>query len=338
MNEIRIHALIEAYLSGSLPEADRGSLEGALLGSPQARNLYWNLAATHADLREWGLGQFGMPDGTRPARADASWRRWLGSPAATAAAICVAVGSTLIAGAAWAIVPHQRTAIAIRLPVGNAGFEDDSAPATQPPEGCTLSEMLPGEGSWAADDVRIAGAEHGVTPREGRHMLCFERSLPAPGTQQGDQRSIVCDLFQFVDLRPLGREIAGGEAVLNLSARFCEAAEPRDYPVRFTVRLFIYDCPPLDVGARWPSSRVDAVAMQQTWVVPDQADGVWRSVAARAIVPPHARCALVHITASNQGAEDPAARLGRQYCDDVRLVLSVPTDSAAPASATNATQ
>lgn len=331
MNEVRIQSLIERYLSDGLAGEDRQSLERALLASPSARQLYWRLAATHADLREWGLGHFGLPAAVPASAPRRIWNRRgtaLGSSAATVAALLLASGSMLFAGVAWAIVPRPRPIIEVRLPVGDAGFESGTAPVTQPPGGCTLREMLPSYGAWAADIVRITGPEHGVTPCEGTKMICFEKPLPAPGATD-DLRSTACDLFQFVDLRSMERQIATGEATLELSARFCEASSRGDSPARFHIRLFVYDSSPAAVGNTWPNARLDAVAMNQIRYEP-AADGGWHRVGTKAILPPGSRFVLLHLTAGlNDHGTASRSHLGRQYCDDVRLVFTAPALSDA---------
>jgi len=335
MNEIRVHDLIERYLSGGLEGEDRQSLEAALLASPQARALYWQLATTHADMREWGLGQFGLEATSVAARRRTpgwSWNNWPRSSAVTAAALLVAAGSLLFAGIAWAIVPRPRPILEIRLPLADPGFETGNAPATQPAEGCTLGQLLPSYGAWASDVVRITGAEQGVTPYEGSKMLCFEKPLPAPGaTDELRALALACDLFQFVDLKPLHDDIATGEATLELSARFCDQAMQRDFPLDFDVRLFVYDSSLKDVGETWPHARLDAVAMNQVRWRSSVAHSDWKRFATKTLLPPGSRFALVHITVGLTHERTSSSHLGRQYCDDVRLVFNAPaTDGTTP--------
>lgn len=338
MNEQRIHDLIDRYLSCGLEGDDRQSLERALLTSPPAREAYWRLAATHADMREWGLGQAGLPAAWGRPAARLWWQRWatsLGSSAAAAAALVLAAGSILAAGVAWAIVPRPRPMFEVALPVADAGFEAGVAPATQPPGGCSLREMLPSYGAWAADGVRITGPEHGLTPREGKAMLCFEEALPAPGATV-NRRSEACDLFQFVDLRPWGDKIATGEAMLELSMCCAEAVGARDVPAHFHARIFAYDSSPADVGDCWPDARLDTVALNQVALKPPAADGAWRRLTAKMLLPPTTRFVLLHITAGLGEDFERHSHLGRQYCDDVRLTLTAPTtDPKEPDSLSN---
>lgn len=59
MNTLHAQQLIERYLAGDLAEEDREELERLLLGSREARILFWEVCGTHAALVEWGRAHWG---------------------------------------------------------------------------------------------------------------------------------------------------------------------------------------------------------------------------------------------------------------------------------------
>ena len=56
----RLEALIDRYLQGDLEEADRAELSRALLASPAARRLFWEMARFSAGLERWAGETWGM--------------------------------------------------------------------------------------------------------------------------------------------------------------------------------------------------------------------------------------------------------------------------------------
>lgn len=59
MNDIHFNQLVDRYLAGELTDDDRDELCRLLLASAEARKSFWQIAGTHAALREWGKAHWG---------------------------------------------------------------------------------------------------------------------------------------------------------------------------------------------------------------------------------------------------------------------------------------
>jgi hypothetical protein len=71
MNQLHARELIDRYLAGDIAEEERGELERLLLGSREARVLFWQVCGTHVALVEWGRAHWGLvaAQAPRPQRA-----------------------------------------------------------------------------------------------------------------------------------------------------------------------------------------------------------------------------------------------------------------------------
>ena len=334
MNEIRINELIDRFFNCDLGGDDRAALERALLRSPQARALFWKKAEMHEGLREWGLehwDRLGQPVacGRRPMPAAAVLLASL-SRVVRAATIplTLVIGSLVGMGVAWAVVPQVRAALlTIPLRIGNSGFEDELSGAIMATaEADRLAQLPKAFATWGADQVRVCGAEHGISPVEGRRMLAFEKALPGPG-DEAVPRANACNLFQIVDLSAYRPHIARGGCTLSATAHVSDAGPVRAVPTGFVVRMHVFGGERERVLAGWPHTWLEAISTGTERVTSFGGQPEWRELTAQASLPKDASFAILQIEAMNMDRTPgrPAAVFDRHYCDDVRLSLAVPT-------------
>lgn len=345
----RLETLIDRYLQGDLDEADRGELSRALLASPAARTLFWEMARFSAGLERWAGETWGAaaasdeappvrrslpsadpyvgePDAASAVSLAASptggWRR---SMAASLAAVMVASG-LLGASVAWAIAVPGRGRPAILVPIANPSFEAGAAQMQIPPLAAARMEQLPQSfGLWGTDRVRLCGAEQGVTPADGRRMLAFEQALPGPG-DPAVSTADSCDLYQLIDLGPYADMIAQGGCMLRLTAKVRDASGPHAVQSLFVGRLSVFDRPLAEILPAWPESRTQAASEAAERLLSSGEANRWQQVSATVSLPAGSRFAIVQIDATTMDRTPGrgAATFDRHYCDDVQLTLLLP--------------
>lgn len=339
----RLETLIDAYLQGDLDETDRGELSRALLASPAARSLFWEMARFSAGLERragenWGAvaanadrggarrSSQSIDEETRfPGRVHPVGSQWHRPMAASLIAAIVASG-LLGASVAWAISLPGRSRPAVRVVLANPSFESDTTDMVIPPASATRMEQLPQAfGVWGTDRVRICAAEAGVVPVEGRLMLAFEKSLPGPG-DLAVATADSCDLYQLVDLAPFADLIAQGGCSLRLTAKVRDASGPHAVQSLFVGRLSVFDCSVPEILPGWPETRSLAASEAAERLLSSGDADRWQQVSATVSLPPGSRFAIVQIDATTMDRSPGrgAAMFDRHYCDDVRLTLLLP--------------
>lgn len=339
----RIEWLIDAYFDCDLEDDERQELRRELLSSPTARQLFWQMARLKIALHYWAGEHWGEEAAasetegcsisatrqTHPRPRDRFGPK-RGAFAAMIAMCIVCAGAG--AGAARAIAPPAAAPVARRLPVANAGFE---MPLDVRPKHvlATSRSRLPGDfGYWAGDSVAAVEQRAGITAPQGQRMIAFEEALNEPLVPTTDgARS--CDYYQLIDLRPYRDLAADGRAVLQLSARFRNAADKASSAdaaaTRFTCRIRVFNGPIEHVVNDWPNAASRELAMggEVLRIPPNGLSGEWHDLVARTIVPPSATFAILHIAASpdnepeNASATSQSYRYPLAFCDDVRVDL-----------------
>jgi hypothetical protein len=342
----RLEVLIDRYLQGDLDEADRAELSRALLASPTARTIFWEMARFSAGLERWAGETWGAAaaiDEATPARRSlpsaepyvgesgaapavtlsaspiGNWRR---SMAASLAAVMIASG-LLGASVAWAIAVPTRSRPAVRITVANPSFEAGATQMQIPPPSANRMEQLPQAfGIWGTDRVRLCGAEQGVAPADGRRMLAFDTALPGPG-DPAVSTADSCDLYQLIDLTPYADLIAQGDCMLRLTAKVRDASGPHDVQSLFVGRLSVYDKPLAEILPAWPESRLLAASEAAERLLSSGEANRWQQVSATVSLPAGSRFAIVQIDATTMDRTPGrgAATFDRHYCDDVRVTL-----------------
>lgn len=336
MNEIRINQLIDRFYNCDLGSEDRAALERALLRSPQARALFWRKAEIHEGLREWGLEHWDRLGGPlafgRRTTPLMKGFKALGRVVRSATIpLTLLVGSLVGMGVAWAVVPQVRAALTIPLRIANNGFEGEPGGSIMANASVDRLDRLPAHaGVWGGDRVRVCGAEQGVVPAEGRRMLAFEKALPGPGDEYVT-RADSCDLFQIVDLVGQQRQISRGGCTLVASAQVIDAGPVRPVGTDFVVRVHVFGGEPESVLAKWPHTRLEAIAAGTERVTSFGGQAEWRELTAQASLPKDATFAILQIDATtlDRTPGRQPATFDRHYCDDVRIMLTVPPDQGA---------
>jgi len=339
----RIEWLIDAYFDGQLESDQRHELRHELLSSPTSRQLFWQMARLKVALYYWAGEHWGEEAAVRDAQrcsiptTTRTKHQWcepfsrLRGFAATIAACFVSAGVAV--GSSRALSPPALPLVRHSLPVGNPGFEEPLSVKR------TSRSRLPADfGYWAGDDVVAITERAGVTPPEGRRMIAFEEALDEP-RELGTGWSRACDFYQLIDLRPYQQLATDRQAVLQLSARFRNAADANvsadTTPTRFTCRIRMFNGPVEDVISDWPhaASREVAMGAELMSLSPSGLSGSWHDVVAHAIMPASATFAVIHIAASPDShresvATSQAYRFPLALCDDVRVDLLTHDDSA----------
>ena len=336
MNEIRINQLIDRFYNCDLGSEDRAALERALLRSPQARALFWRKAEIHEGLREWGLEHWDRLGGPlaigRRTTPLMTGFKALGRVVRSATIpLTLLIGSLVGMGVAWAVVPQVRSALIVPLRIANGGFEGEPAWAIMANASVDRLDRLPAHaGVWGGDRVRVCGAEQGVAPVEGRRMLAFEKALPGPGDEYVT-RADSCDLFQIVDLVGQQPQISRGGCTLVASAHVIDAGPVRPVGTDFVVRVHVFGGELESVLAKWPHTRLEAIATGTERVTSFGGQAEWRELTARASLPKDATFAILQIDATtlDRTPGRQPATFDRHYCDDVRITLTVPPDQGA---------
>lgn len=339
----RIEWLIDSYFDCELEDDERQELRRELLSSPAARQLFWQMARLKVALHYWAGEHWGEQAAASEAegcsisatsQARSQPRDRFGpkrGPFAAMIATCI-VCAGAGAGAARAIAPPTAAPVARPLPVANSGFEMPLD--VRPDHAQAISRSrLPGDfGYWAGDSIAAVEQRAGIAAPEGQRMIVFEEALNEPLMPKTDWAR-ACDYYQLIDLTPYQDLAADGRAVLQLSARFRNAADQASSAdaatTRFTCRIRLFNGPIEDVVNDWPhaASRELAMGAEVVRIPPNGLSGEWHDIVARTLVPTSATFAIIHIAASpdNEPENAPATAQSYRYplafCDDVRVEL-----------------
>ena len=138
-------------------------------------------------------------------------------------------------------------------------------------------------------------------------------------------------IYQLVDLRSLKIDEDDKDSTLELSARYLDGRHKAGDPWRFLMRLYVFSGSPDAVfsgtpdtiGTAWHQIRNEALSLSGRF---HESNGgtpqLWQEVKAKALLPPNADFALVHLAIFSPGrSRGPSTEFDRQFVDDVRLML-----------------
>lgn len=163
-------------------------------------------------------------------------------------------------------------------------------------------------GVWSGDEAAIADGK---------------LSFIAPGSDSSEPnaRAISCDVFQFVDLRPLRHMLSQeGDSVLELSANFLDARPLNTKPsVTFFCQLYLFQGDPAALHQSWPQSIAEALSSgsAQATTLGTDAKGT-RTLTAKCLVPAEADFAVVQVAARPNLRP---VKLESLFADEVKLTL-----------------
>jgi len=194
----------------------------------------------------------------------------------------------------------------------NGGFETitstsgccDSYP------GCHLPN---GYGYWRSDESIIVGADLGIQPFTGSHMLRFLSSTPC-----GPSISFTgCELFQIIDLRQFAPEIASSKGKLVASAQFNRVHIDSQTDTRFLLDLYAYDGPPSSFQAKFSQ---DELASAISWIDTDSDGSTWQTASVQLCLPAGTFYAAIRIAAAENVFNDSTdPEFDGHFADDVTV-------------------
>jgi hypothetical protein len=178
-------------------------------------------------------------------------------------------------------------------------------------------------GTWRGDAAEIVGAEQGVRPELGRHMLRFLRAdfdgKPKPGGGH------IATAFRLIDLRPLRGEIADGTAVVEATAAFNAAEFPESESYGFAISLFALDADsvPEHAGRLGSTLTNEALAMSRSGRTQlDRDPATWQRVTSELRLPPNAEFLVVRLHINQLTGSATGNIFTGSYVDDVHVTLS----------------
>ncbi len=298
--------LMRRYLEGVASLEETQELESLIVKDASVRQDF--LRYTHLDSALAGVRR-SQPVGDPRRSVWLSWRPL------TAAAAGIAFGMFCTSVVFGYVMPRAVAAASLLSALVDGSFETLRGP---------LPSGFPTEfGVWSGEETELVEGGR-VRALEGKRMLRFVRSseFPAMGNS--------CDVYQLIDLRALGISQQDGESALELSARFLDGRAAGGDPVRFILRLYVFSGSPDSLREKWPLTWRNAMTLPEALSTGNtllQSGGTrpddWREVKAKALLPPNAEFALVHVGVYSPRAPNSVPlEFGSQFVDDVRLTLT----------------
>lgn len=315
MNDEHLDQLISGHLHGTLTPEQRGELEQRLLHSAADRRRFWEEAETHAMLHthlQTGLGEALADDVVTPAAPrKARWYQWRPLTAAAAGLALGLFGASLVFGY---VVPSLQTRIGL--------FSDSFESGVQP----VVDGQQPSvPGHWSGDFTEVVGAQGGVKPAEGQHMLRF---LRADYAGRHLPESFSSDSFQLLDLRPHKAEFADGTAVVRLSALFNGDASSADGSFACVLKLYALDAEFVEdrkAGTFTGSIRERMLAhSSSTRVRLDTDTKTWQKAGNELRLPPGTDYLMIQVGMSNDSRRAAGGKdaFAAHFVDRVQVVLA----------------
>ncbi len=300
MNDTDFLHLLMRHQDGVLTPDEIAALEAAMRGDPAKRRLFAETQLRSMALHDRFRQEAFECDTDTPVCASSRTNKsvrfaWITRPIASMAAGLVF--GLFSASIVWAISSPKATMERL-FSLLNGSFDERR-----------IENGFPRQtGVWSGDEASIA---------DGKLRFI------APGSDSGDLsgRSISCDVFQLVDLRPLHHTLSpGGDSVLELSADFLDARPRNSKPsVTFFCQLYLFQGDPTALHQSWPQSITDTLGSgsAQVTTLGTDAKGM-RTLTAKCLVPAEADFAVIQIAARPNLRP---AKLGSLFADDVKLTL-----------------
>lgn len=332
--EERFAELWTDYLEGDLTDAGQAELRELLASEDRLRARAADLFQTHRLLGfalqdNAAVGEAfvqstlaGLPQGdeafvcavlTRlPANQTPTLSRWslTRTLAAVAAGLLVGVAIT---SAAWAYAvprsPEQSADVIVLL---NEGFESALAPRVN---GVPTEPKV-----WGGDFTAISGAQQGVKPAGGVHML---QILRADYERKPNPEGSYCgDLYRVIDLRPYRRELAEGTAVATLTTVFNAAPFPANEEYGCAVALHALSTEMMANPAAALSKDGSLAMARNGRQRLDRNPHSWQRVETDLRLPADAEFLLVHLGIMHVPKFQKRPTFDGHFLDDVRITLA----------------
>lgn len=332
MDTNRLHVLFAAHSDGRLTPEEHAELQERLRTDAEARRLWF----LHQDVEDGlhalaqedgavdvtaGFAANGVADlaahvpGVLAARARRGWLQWRPLTAAAAGLVLgLFSASVVFAYAVPRVGPWAERVLA--LPLADAGFEEEAAPAAQ---GVPVRFGL-----WSGDFTESSVAQQGVVPKEGRRMLRFLRADSAVSSAAAEKRSSG-NLYQVVDMRAWREEIADGQAVVDWSAWYQWVPGAEETGMEFMTNVWAFTGTTEILPRNWKEHLYQETAKSSHRMNGEEARGTWRETAGRMTVPADTDFLVIELKVIPQGpgpgAGAGAYRFSGCFADDVRIVL-----------------
>ena len=289
-NHMKLDFLLSRAADETATAEEWRELERLLSADPAARRRYVRMMDLHAELRVRHATNAGVGGVEAvPVRPKApQGMGWLALRPFTAAAAGIALGmlcTSVVFGFVGQRQGERKTPLAMLQP----GFEDVRMPLAK--------GFPPGPSLWTGDVAKLVPAEHGVTPKEGRHMLRLETTTYGAPVLFPRQ-------YQIIALPPSTAE----PREIEVSASFA-SADPGSSPC-YTIRAYAVNEAPDRLGPDWFTrhwfvERDETIASAVTTLDHPPGSTGWQSFGLRIQVPHKARCLVVFFGVKNQ-AGSPA--------------------------------
>ncbi len=292
------HDLIQRYIAGLTTEEEASLLQDSLKEDDALARLYLRYTNLDVALEAHASSGSSMREllmETNPGEA----KRWTQSLSwrPLAAAVAGLFIGLLSASILWAVTTPRATSERL-FSLVNGGFDESRLEAGFPRQ----------TGVWSGDEAEISDGQ-----------LCFIR----PGADATDpiSRAISCDVFQLVDLRPLGRGLSQeGDSVLELRAKFLDARPHNTKPsVTFFCQIYLFKGDPAASGESWPQTIPEALSSGSAQTTTQGSDLTeWNLLTAKCLVPVDADYAVIQIAARPNLRP---AKLESLFADNIELTL-----------------
>lgn len=251
-----------------------------------------------------------VPAGERRSDVRPPWGRfffpWL--PQAAAGLVVGLLAATVV----WAYV---RPPAARALPLLDEDFENPAVPLAVR----TALET----GIWRGDSAEIVGAEAGVKPARGSHMMRLLRAdYDGKAKPAGGHIAVV---YRLIDLRPYRSELADGGAVVEVSASFNARGFPAAERYGCAISLFALDADsvPDRVGRLGTTLTNDALAMARSSSTQlDRDPASWQRLNTELRLPGNAEFLVVRLHINQMFESAPDFVFTGSYVDEVRVALT----------------
>ena len=322
MDTNRLHFLFAAHSDGRLTAEEHAELQERLRTDAEARRLWFVYQDVEDGLH--ALAQLdGVADvsakvpGVMTARARRGWLQWRPLTAAAAGLVLGLFSASMVFAYA---VPHVGSWAerVLALPLADAGFEEEEAPAAQ---GVPVRFGL-----WSGDFSESTAGQQGVVPKEGRRMLRFLRadSAVSAAATSPEKRSSG-NLYQVVDMRAWREEIADGQAVVDWSAWYQWVPGAEETGMQFMTNVWAFTGTTEILPRNWKEHLYQETAKSSHRMSGEEARGTWRETAGRMTVPADTDFLVMELKVIPQGpgpeAGAGAYRFSGCFADDVRLAL-----------------
>jgi len=309
--------LIQGHLDEGLSPSEQDEFVALVRDSEAARQRFWELAEVHGLARDaarlaWPEGELEIVQPREKVRVlRFAIPMWLRPAGLVAAGLVLGV---LMTGLAWAIATPSQRSLQWLLA---EGFESGESPL---PEGVPQNAQL-----WSGDVAEVVESQSGVQPARDRRMLRFLRSdftgKPNPG-------GYISEVYRLLDVRDRRSDIAGDEAIVQVSALFNAAPFAQDERYHCSVAVYALDHDTATNGStRQASSLVDqalAVTRRSNDLL-DRDPATWQKVSTELRLPPNTDFLLLRISVGHgMPLKSSADRetFAAHYADDVRVILA----------------